>query len=142
MIKDDCIFCKLANGVFETNTVYEDEEFRVILDAAPATRGHALILPKNHYANIYEIDENVAASAMKLAKKLIVDFTDKLGCDGYNVVQNNGEAAGQSVFHLHLHVIPRRKGDQAVGLWRPGKAAPEEMEETAKALCGALAGEE
>lgn len=119
MIKDDCIFCKLANGVFETNTVYEDEQFRVILDAAPATKGHALILPKNHYANIYEIDEDVAASAMKLAKKLIVDFTAKLNCDGYNIVQNNGETAGQTVFHFHMHLIPRYEGDNAGVTWTP-----------------------
>ena len=68
-MKDDCIFCKLANGVIPTNSIYEDDRFRVILDAAPATKGHALILPKEHYADLYELDENVAASAMKLAKK-------------------------------------------------------------------------
>ena len=72
MKDENCIFCKLANGDIPTNTVYEDEEFRVILDASPATRGHALILPKQHYANLYEIDENVAADSMKLAKKLAI----------------------------------------------------------------------
>lgn len=131
MIKDDCIFCKLANGVFETNTVYEDEQFRVILDAAPATKGHALILPKNHYANIYEIDENVAADAMKLAKKLIVEFKEKLGCDGYNLVQNNGEVAGQTVFHFHMHLIPRYENDNAKVTWIP----TEPDADAQKALC-------
>lgn len=119
MMKDDCIFCKLANGVFETNTVYEDEQFRVILDAAPATKGHALIIPKSHCANIYEIDENLAASAMKLAKKLVIEFKDKLNCDGYNIVQNNGESAGQTVFHFHMHLIPRYEGDDAGVTWVP-----------------------
>ena len=130
-MKDDCIFCKLANGVFETNTVYEDDQFRVILDAAPATKGHALILPKEHYANIYEIDENVAADAMKLAKKLITKFTDVLGCDGYNIVQNNGEDAGQTVFHFHMHLIPRYKDDNAGVTWTPTDPDAEEQ----KALC-------
>lgn len=134
MTKDDCIFCKLANGVFETNTVYEDDQFRVILDAAPATKGHALILPKDHYANIYEIDENVAADAMKLAKKLVTDFTEKLGCDGYNIVQNNGEAAGQTVFHFHMHLIPRYVGDNARVTWTP----TEPDAEAQKVLCEKL----
>lgn len=130
-MKDDCIFCKLANGVFETNTVYEDDQFRVILDAAPATKGHALILPKEHYANIYEIDENVAADAMKLAKKLVSSFTEKLNCDGYNIVQNNGEAAGQTVFHFHMHLIPRYVGDNAKVTWTPTDPDPDEQ----KKLC-------
>ena len=126
-MKDDCIFCKLANGVFETNTVYEDDQFRVILDAAPATKGHALILPKEHYANIYEIDENVAADAMKLAKKLITKFTNVLGCDGYNIVQNNGEDAGQTVFHFHMHLIPRYKDDNAGITWTPTEPDADEQ---------------
>lgn len=128
-MKDDCIFCKLANGVFETNTIYEDEQFRVILDAAPATKGHALILPKEHYANIYEIDENVAADAMKLAKKLISSLTEKLNCDGYNIVQNNGEDAGQTVFHFHMHLIPRYKGDNAGITWTPTEPDSEAQKE-------------
>jgi len=130
-MRDDCIFCKLANGVFSTNTVYEDEQFRVILDASPATKGHALILPKEHYANLYELDENVAADAMKLAKKLVTEFTAKLNCDGYNVVQNNGEAAGQTVFHFHMHLIPRYENDNARIQWIP--TTPDE--DAQKALC-------
>ena len=105
MRDDNCIFCKLANGDIPTNTVYEDEDFRVILDAAPESKGHALILPKQHYANIYEIDEEVLGKAAKLAKKVITHETEVLGCDGYNLVQNNGEVAGQTVNHFHLHFI-------------------------------------
>ena len=110
MKDENCIFCKLANGDIPTNTVYEDEEFRVILDASPATRGHALILPKQHYANLYEIDENVAADSMKLAKKIAIHMKKVLVCDGVNVLQNNEETAGQTVFHFHVHVIPRYQG--------------------------------
>ena len=104
-----CIFCKLASGEIPTNTIYEDDMFRVILDAAPASKGHALIIPKEHYENIYEIDENVAGEAMKLAKKMAAHMTEKLNCDGFNLLQNNGEVAGQTVFHFHLHLIPRYK---------------------------------
>lgn len=107
MIDENCIFCKLANGIIPTNTVYEDETFRVILDANPATKGHCLILPKNHFKNLYEIDENTAAEAMKLAKRLATHMKTVLKCDGINLLQNNEKAGGQTVFHFHIHVIPR-----------------------------------
>ena len=107
MKNDNCIFCKLANGDIPTNSIYEDEDFNVILDASPASKGHALILPKQHFANIYEIDPDILAKAALLAQKVIVKETPILGCDGYNVVQNNGAVAGQTVFHFHMHLIPR-----------------------------------
>lgn len=109
MIDDNCIFCKLANGVIPTNSIYEDDFFKVILDADPVSRGHALILPKQHYANLYELGDEEAARIMPLAKKLATKMTEVLGADGFNILQNNGEVAGQSVFHYHLHLIPRYK---------------------------------
>ena len=133
-MKDDCIFCKLANGVFETNKIYEDEDFTVILDSAPATKGHALILPKEHYANIYELDDETAGKALKLAKKLAIHMTDKLGCDGFNIIQNNGEAAGQTVFHFHVHLIPRYKDDGAVLQWNPTSPDADEQKELCRLL--------
>ena len=109
--------------------VYEDEDFRVILDANPAAKGHALILPKEHYANLYEIDDELAGKSMILAKKMITKLTKALGCDGYNIVQNNGEAAGQTVFHYHVHMIPRHKDDK-VGLgWTMHELTEEEKED-------------
>lgn len=129
MRDDNCIFCKLANGEIPTATLYEDEDFRVILDASPAAKGHALILPKQHYANLYELDDSVASKVLVLAKKMITKMTDILGCDGYNIVQNNGEAAGQTVFHFHMHLIPRSKGDE-VGLgWKMGELIDEDKED-------------
>ena len=107
MRDENCIFCKIIAGEIPSNTIYEDDEFKVVLDVSPASKGHALILPKNHYADLYEIDENVAADAMKLAKKLAIHMTDVLKCDGFNLVQNNHEVAGQTVFHFHMHLIPR-----------------------------------
>jgi len=133
-MKDDCIFCKLANGVFATNSIYEDDDFNVILDAGPATKGHALILPKEHYANIYEMPADLLAKAAVLAKEQIAHMTEVLGCDGFNLVQNNGETAGQTVFHFHMHLIPRYKDDNQTIGWNP--LTPED--EAQKALCDKL----
>ena len=113
-----------------------NHEFKVVLDVNPATRGHALILPKNHYADIYEIDENVAADAMKLAKKLAGHMTDVLKCDGFNLVQNNHEVAGQTVFHFHMHLIPRYLNDKNDDIltWTHENFTPEEMAEIRDSL--------
>jgi histidine triad (HIT) family protein len=129
-MKDDCIFCKLANGVFPTNSIYEDDTFNVILDAGPATKGHALILPKEHYDNLYELPDETAGKAMILAKKLAGEMSRRLNADGLNVVQNNGEAAGQTVMHYHLHLIPRYKNDGQHILWQPSEPSKEELSET------------
>ena len=129
MRDDNCIFCKLANGDIPTATLYEDEDFRVILDASPASKGHALILPKQHYADLYELDDEIAAKALVLSKKMVKKLTPILGCDGYNIVQNNKEAAGLTVFHFHMHLIPRYKGDK-VGLgWKMGQLDEEQKNE-------------
>lgn len=126
---ENCIFCKIANGEIPAATLYEDEDFRVILDLGPATKGHALILPKAHAANIYELSDEMTGKAMILAKKMAAKMTEALNCDGFNIVQNNGEAAGQTVFHFHMHLIPRYKGDNAGISWTPGKLTDEVREE-------------
>lgn len=126
MKDDNCIFCKLANGDIPTATLYEDDDFRVILDANPAAKGHALIIPKNHYRDLYELDDEIASKVMVLAKKMITKMTDILGCDGYNLVQNNGECAGQTVFHYHLHLIPRCKGDDVGIGWKLNELTEED----------------
>lgn len=129
MKDSNCIFCKLVNKDIPAAMLYEDEDFCVILDANPASKGHALILPKEHYANLYELDDSIAGKAMILAKKMITKLTDVLGCDGYNIVQNNGKCAGQTVFHYHLHLIPRYEGD-SVGLgWKLNELTEEDKEE-------------
>lgn len=128
MKKDDCIFCKLANGVFPTNSIYEDDTFNVILDASPANPGHALILPKEHYQDVFEIPEDTLGKAMILAKKIAFKQTEALKADGVNIIQNNKEAAGQSVLHYHLHVIPRFVNDGQKMLWQPHEAKAEDQE--------------
>ena len=128
MKEKDCIFCKIASGEIPSATLYEDEDFRVILDLGPAARGHALILPKEHYRNLYDIDEQTASKAIVLAKRMVKKMTDVLECDGYNVVQNNEEAAGQTVFHFHMHLIPRYKGDDVGLTWKTGELTDEDKE--------------
>jgi histidine triad (HIT) family protein len=130
MMNDNCIFCKLANGVFATNSIYEDENFNVILDVSPATKGHALILPKAHYADIHEMPSELLAEAIKVAQKVIKHATPILCCDGYNVLQNNGTAAGQTVFHYHMHLIPRYVSDENTALlsWTPSSVSDESLE--------------
>ncbi len=110
MKKDDCIFCKLANGVIPTNMIYEDDDFAVIMDADPVSRGHALIIPKEHADNLWELPEETASKLIPLAKKIGSRMKDVLSFDGFNILQNNGETAGQSVFHFHMHLIPRYEG--------------------------------
>lgn len=119
-MKEDCIFCKIAAGEIPAATLYEDEDFRVILDLGPASRGHALILPKEHYADLSEIREETAEKVLPLAKKVSAAMTKALGCAGINLVQNNGEAAGQTVRHFHMHIIPRYTNGPKIVAWEPG----------------------
>lgn len=134
MSKNNCIFCKIANGGIPSSTIYEDEDFRVFLDLNPAARGHALLVPKKHFENLFELDDELCKKAMVLAKRLAGQMKEALDCDGFNLMQNNGETAGQTVFHFHLHLIPRYKGDTAGITWNQGKASLEELEELAALL--------
>ena len=110
-MKEDCIFCKLANGVFPTNSVYEDDMFNVIMDISPVAKGHCLVICKEHYENALEASEEVLSKAFVLASKVANAVKKTMGCDGINILQTNGKAAGQTVYHLHLHIIPRWEGD-------------------------------
>lgn len=129
MKEENCIFCKIAAGDIPSATIYEDEYFRVILDVQPATRGHALILPKCHVKNLYELEDKMAEKVLPIAKKVMGQMTEVLGCDGYNILQNNEACAGQTVFHYHMHLIPRYEG-QEIGLtWESGTLDEETKEE-------------
>ena len=131
MKKDDCIFCKIANGEIPSRTIYEDDDFRVILDMGPAAKGHALVMPKEHYADLFEIPEDLAMKAMRVGKLMAAKEKAALSADGFNLVQNNGETAGQTVPHFHLHLIPRYREDgQTIG-WKPGQPSAEELDQTA-----------
>ncbi len=120
---NDCIFCKIAAGVIPSATVYEDDDFRAILDIAPAHKGHVIVLPKAHFDNLLTCAPEVAAKALPVVQKIAVALKKTLGCDGINILQNNGTAAGQSVFHLHIHIIPRYEGDGILPVWPQGEYA-------------------
>ena len=134
MKKDDCIFCKLANGEIPTNTIYEDDDFRVFLDAAPATRGHCLIVPKEHFDDLEELDDAVSAKVLPLARKMMKLLKEKLSWDGFNVVQNNGRVAGQTVFHFHTHLIPRYNNDGQHLDMKPSEPKEGELEAVLKQI--------
>ncbi len=134
MMKDDCIFCLLAGGKIPTAKVYEDEDCAVILDAGPASKGHALVIPKEHYADITQAPSELVGKCFALAARLGAVMKRTLGADGFNVVANTGEAAGQTVMHMHIHVIPRYAGDGPMCSWTPNEADAQENEQIAKRL--------
>ena len=135
---DSCIFCKIANGEIPSSTVYEDDDFRAILDLGPAAKGHTLIIPKEHADDVIDLDESLGAKVVPLAAKLGKAMKVGLGCAGFNLVQNNGEAAGQTVKHFHVHVIPRYEGGPVIASWTPGESIAEEREEIAGKIKSAL----
>ena len=138
MRQDDCIFCKIANGEIPATEICENDGFRVILDLGPASKGHALVLPKEHYRDITELPEKAVGEAFSLAGKVGKAMKQGLGAAGFNIVQNNGTAAGQTVFHFHIHVIPRYEGGPEMVAWTPGKAEPEALKACAESIGRAL----
>lgn len=134
MSKEDCIFCKIANGVIPSATVYEDSICRVILDINPASKGHALIIPKEHFDNVYSMDADTASKIFTIATEVAKAQKAELNPDGLNIIQNNGEAAGQTVFHFHMHLVPRYINDTVNVTWKPGESDKTELEALYKAL--------
>ena len=131
---DSCIFCKIIDGQIPSTTIFEDENVKVILDIAPAAKGHAILLVKQHVANIFELDAEIAGKVFSVVPKVAKALKEELGCDGMNILQNNGAVAGQTVFHLHIHFIPRWKNDSIQIKWTPGSYADGEAAQFAKAV--------
>ena len=130
-MESNCIFCRIIAGEIPSATVYEDEDFKVILDISPAAKGHMVILPKKHAANLFELEEEIASKALLIAKKVAAAVKEELNCDGINLLQNNGEAAGQTVFHFHMHIIPRYQGDTVNMTWAKDSYTGDEATELA-----------
>lgn len=130
----NCIFCKIIGNEIPSSTLYEDENFRVIMDISPAAKGHAILISKKHIANIYEMDEDTASKALVVAVKVAKAMKEELKCEGMNILQNNGEAAGQTVFHFHMHLIPRFKDDTVTITWEHGSYGLGEADAVAKAI--------
>ena len=124
---EDCIFCKIVAGELPSETVQEDQHTVAFMDINPWTRGHALVIPRNHSPNIYEVsDEDLRHTAIA-AKQLAVRVKERLRCDGVNVLNASEPAAWQSVFHFHMHVIPRYADDPLELPVRPRQAEPDEL---------------
>jgi len=138
MRDENCIFCKIIDGQIPSTTVYEDDLFKVILDIAPANKGHVIILPKKHCENIFDVDATTASQAFMIASKVATALMNTLSCDGINVVQNNGVAAGQTVFHLHIHVIPRYENDGVDFEWTKVSYEDGEAAKLASTIASAL----
>jgi len=131
----DCIFCKIVDGQIPCRKVFEDDGVLAFLDAAPATKGHILIIPKTHFENIFDIPEDLLGRISKVAQKLAQEFEDKLQADGFNLIQSSKEHAQQEVNHFHMHLLPRYKGDN-IDLWKTKKEHPikDNLEKTHKIL--------
>lgn len=140
MIDKDCIFCKIANGEIPSKTVYEDEKFRAILDISPASKGHTLILPKAHFKDITEADEDVAQKLLPLASRLGKDIQKSLGASGFNILLNTGASAGQTVFHLHTHIIPRYEDGRKILTWDNLSLSDEELSHLAEKIGNTING--
>ena len=134
MRKDDCIFCRLANGDIPTNGLYEDDIVKAIFDLSPASMGHVIILTKEHFDDLFSIDEETASHVFKVATKLAKAIKEELNCEGMNILQNNGEIAGQTVFHFHMHIIPRYVGDHVKFAWNQGKISEDEIKDLTKKI--------
>lgn len=133
-MQENCIFCKIIAGEIPSATIYEDGEFKVIMDISPAAKGHAILLSKKHYANLFALEDETASKALIVARKVAKAIMEEFHCDGLNVLQNNGEAAGQTVFHFHIHLIPRYNNDKVNVNWAQGKYEDGEAAKVAEAI--------
>jgi histidine triad (HIT) family protein len=130
----NCIFCKIVSGDIPSSVVYEDEDFKAIMDISPASRGHIIIVTKKHFENLFELEDEVAGKVLIVARKIATAMKEELGCEGINLLQNNGKAAGQSVFHLHFHLIPRYNDDKLHLNWTPGRYEDGEAADIARRI--------
>jgi histidine triad (HIT) family protein len=135
-VAEDCIFCKIVAGEIPAQRVDEDEHTVAFMDMNPWTRGHALVVPRAHSRNLYEVGDQDLAHAAQAAKRLAVKMRDRLGCDGVNLINSCEPAAWQTVFHLHVHVIPRYDDDPLQLPTRPREADQDELAEVAEELRG------
>ena len=132
----DCIFCKIVAGELPAAVVASDERALAFLDINPATRGHTLVIPRAHAEDIHEIDSEDLAAVTALAQRIAGRARERLGADGVNLLHSSGSAAWQTVFHFHVHVIPRYLGDPLRLPWVPAPGEASEIAAAAAALAG------
>ena len=132
-MKNDCIFCAIAEGEIPSFKVYEDDLVLAYLDINPCSEGHTLVIPKAHYAGLLDAPDAALGEILSRVKKVAAHIKESLPCDGFNILQNNGPAAGQSVFHLHFHIVPRREGGEPLS-FKSGKGDMADLEALAARL--------
>ena len=132
----DCLFCKIIAGEIPSTKVAEDERTIAFMDINPATRGHALVVPRRHAKDLMEIGPEDLAACSAMAQRVAARATEVLGADGINLVNATGAAAAQTVFHFHVHVVPRYEGDPIELPWVPTPGDPDEIAATAALIRG------
>jgi histidine triad (HIT) family protein len=132
----DCIFCQILDGKLPAETVQEDEHTAAFMDINPWTRGHAVVIPKDHSRGLYEVPDEDLERTMIAAKRLARTMKERLGCDGVNLLNSAEPAAWQTILHFHVHVIPRYDDDPLELPTRPERASEEELAEVAGELRG------
>ena len=132
------IFSRIASGEIPALKVYEDHETLAFMDISPASRGHTLVICKQEYADLFSIPPATLAAVMRTAQQVALALREVLRPDGINIIQNNGAAAGQSVFHFHVHIIPRWESDNAVPLWKPQPADQDDLSALASQISAAI----
>jgi histidine triad (HIT) family protein len=135
-VEGDCIFCKVLSGEIPSERVDEDEHTIAIMDIKPWTRGHALVIPKAHSKDLLEISDEDLARTAQAAKRLARRMTERLGCDGVNLINSCGAAAWQTIFHFHIHVIPRYEDDPLQLPTQPRDASRDDLAQVAGELRG------
>jgi len=137
MADPDCIFCKIVAGELPATIVDEDERTVAFMDIAPATRGHALVVPRAHSRDLLSVETEDLEAVARASRRLAARAVERLGAEGVNLLNSCGAAAWQSVFHFHVHVIPRYASDPLRLPWVPGEGDPEEIAAAAQELTGA-----
>lgn len=136
MADPDCIFCKIVAREIPATVLAEDERTLAFMDIAPATRGHALVIPRRHSRDLLDVDADDLAATFRAAQRLGALIVERLGADGVNLINSCGRAAWQTVFHFHVHVIPRYQGDPLRLPWQPHEGDPQAIAAAAQELLG------
>ncbi len=134
MSDPDCIFCKIVAGELPAEIVAQDERTVAFMDVNPGARGHVLVIPRRHARNLYDVPADDLAAVAQTAQRVALRARDRLGADGVNLITSAEPAAWQTVFHFHVHVIPRYTGDALRLPWTPASAAPDELARVAAEL--------
>ncbi len=136
-MNENCIFCKIIRGEIPSHKVYEDEHTLAFLDIRPNNHGHTLVIPKDHFENIYTLPDETLARLSLAVKKVAIAVKNGMDADGINLIMNNEEAAGQIIFHAHMHIVPRTK-DDGYKHWPQGEYLEGEAEAVVEKIRGSF----